>query len=133
MLLAMQRYAPICSREMSCRGDHDDGDGGDDDGEGDVDDDDGGNDEENDDEIDRDVKHFDQPTCLEVIPNIMNACSGFNLQIKVFPPVHRALQRPRLRLVRVSEDRSTVLSSPGDVWLRHLIVYTPLLSVLFRS
>ena len=119
---------------MSCRGDLDDGDGGDDDdGEGDVDDDDGGNDEENDDEIDRDVKHFDQPTCLEVIPNIMNACSGFNLQIKVFPPVHRALHRPRLRLVRVSEDRSTVLSSPGDVWLRHLIVYTPLLSVLFRS
>ena len=119
---------------MSCRGDLDDGDGDDDDdGEGDVDDDDGGNDEENDDEIDRDVKHFDQPTCLEVIPNIMNACSGFNLQIKVFPPVHRALHRPRLRLVRVSEDRSTVLSSPGDVWLRHLIVYTPLLSVLFRS
>ena len=53
---------------MSYRGDHDDGDGGDGD-----DDDDGGNDEENDDKIDRDVKHFDQPTCLEVIPNIMNA------------------------------------------------------------
>ena len=60
---------------MSWSGDHGDGDGGD----GDVDDDDGGNDEENDDEIDRDVKHFDQPTCLEVIPNIMNAWSGFNL------------------------------------------------------
>ena len=56
-----------------------------------------------------------------------------NLQIKVFPPVHRALHRPWLRLVRVSEDRSTVLSSPGDVWLRHLIVHTPLLSVLSKS
>ena len=111
---------------MSCRGDHDDGDGDDDDCGG-------GNDDKNDDEIDSDVKHFDQHICFDVIPNIMNACSGFNLQIKVFPPVHRALQRPRLRLVRVSEDRSTVLSSPGDVWLRHLIVYTPLLSVLFRS
>ena len=41
LLLAMQRYAPICSREMSWRGDHGDG-GGDDDG----------NDGEDDDEID---------------------------------------------------------------------------------
>ena len=56
-----------------------------------------------------------------------------NLQIKVFPPVDRALHRPRLRLVGVSEDRSTVLSSPGDVWLRHLIVDTPLLSVVIKS
>ena len=54
---------------MSCRGDHDDGDGGD----GDVDDDGGGNDDKNDDEIDSDVKHFDQHICFDVIPNIMNA------------------------------------------------------------
>ena len=50
---------------MSWRGDHGDG-GGDDDG----------NDGEDDDDIDRDVKHFDQLTCFDIIPNIINACSG---------------------------------------------------------
>ena len=44
-----------------------------------------------------------------------------NLQIKVLPPVNGALNRPWFCFVGVSEDRPSILPSPGDVWLGNLV------------
>ena len=107
LLLAMQRYAPICSREMSCKSIH---------------------------ICDMSCKSILCVIYAYMQYNFQyvvwrdKICSHkrqkkrdeMNLQIEIFSAVDGALDRPWLCLVRVSKDWSPILPAPGYIRLRHL-------------
>ena len=98
LLLAMQRYAPICSREMSCKSLH-------------ICD------------MSCDMQYnFQYVVWRDTICSHkrQKKREERNLQIEIFSAVDGTLDRPWLCLVRVSKDWSPILPAPGYIRLRHL-------------